>query len=159
MIYLAAPFFNEGQLLRIGIVEQCCRKADLKYFSPRHEGGVINDMDPELRSKSLLRVFKSNVRGMEASTLMLAGLDDKDTGTTWELGWYYGRKRMGLPIAPLITYSFRPMELNLMLSQSTTGHLQGHQQIEQFIDLLGKYPNDLKEACAKWKFAQARTSE
>ena len=159
MIYLAAPFFNEGQLLRLEIVEQCCRKADLKYFSPRIEGGVILDMGHEERARNLMRVFKSNVRGMEASTLMLAGLDDKDTGTTWELGWYYARKRMELPIAPLVTYSFRPIGLNLMLSQSTTGHLEGQAQIEQFIDLLGKYPNDLKEACAKWKFAQARTSE
>jgi nucleoside 2-deoxyribosyltransferase len=127
MIYLAAPFFNEAQLQRLILIEDQLRKQQIEFFSPRLIGGVLNDMAEAQRAASLASVFKSNVDGIQGSALVLAGIDDKDTGTTWEMGYAYGR------YVPIVTYSFEKVKANLMLAQATRLHLNGHGALSHFI--------------------------
>lgn len=132
MIYLAAPFFTPTQLERIQILERRLDEIGIPYFSPRKEGGVLNDMSPSERSKALSQVFHSNVSGMHRATLLLAGVDDKDTGTTWEMGFFYGyhfcvssgqfTNTGNLPKVALMTYSFDGKPANVMLTQSALNH-------------------------------------
>jgi nucleoside 2-deoxyribosyltransferase len=137
MIYLAAPFFNEVQLQRLTTIEDQLKKHQIEFFSPRLIGGVLNDMPALQRAASLAGVFKSNVDGIIGSSLVLAGLDDKDTGTTWELGFAYGVSNwpLGDPL-PIVTYSFEKVKANLMLAQATNLHLNGHGAVAHFINRL-----------------------
>ena len=134
MIYLAAPFFNEVQLQRLTMIEDQLKKHEIEFFSPRLIGGVLNDMPEPQRAASLAGVFKSNVDGIVGSALMLAGIDDKDTGTTWELGFAYGLNQWtkAYPL-PIVTYSFEKTKANVMLAQATSLHLNGHGAISHFI--------------------------
>lgn len=127
MIYLAAPFFNEAQLQRLTLIEEQLQKQQIAFFSPRLIGGVLNDMPEAQRAASLAGVFKSNVDGIEQSSMVFAGIDDKDTGTTWEMGYAYGCA------VPIVTYSWEKVKANLMLAQATDLHLNGHGAVSHFV--------------------------
>lgn len=144
MIYLAAPFFTPEQVAIVASVERALDEIGMDYFSPRKESGVLNAMTPEQRAQSLSQVFISNVRAIERATLMLAGIDFKDTGTTWEMGFFYGfiyaQFEVGyradsdpLIKVPLMTYSFSGKQANVMLSQSSRGHFTGLDDLYVFM--------------------------
>lgn len=136
MIYLAAPFFTPPQIELIGRLERMLDERNLRYFSPRKQGGVL-DIAKKPDQAALLKVFASNIEGMRACDMMLAGVDYKDTGTTWEMGFWYGHnKRSSISPKlhhPLVTYSLNNSPANLMLSQSTNGHISSLGELERFI--------------------------
>jgi nucleoside 2-deoxyribosyltransferase len=136
MIYLAAPFFNEEQLETLRSVEDLLKEHGLKFFSPRLIGGVLNDMTSEVRERSLKEVFNSNIIGMLNCDIMLAGTGWRDTGTTWEMGWWYGAQCR----RPLLTYAFNGAPANVMLSQSTGHHFASFSELREFIERGNSFP-------------------
>lgn len=86
-VYLASPFFNEKQLKRVVVVEEILRKNGIEFHSPRSVG-VLKDMSHEERMARMKDVFDSNLKEMDNSTHMIQIVDDRDTGTIYEGGYF-----------------------------------------------------------------------
>lgn len=115
MIYLASPFFNEKQLDFVKRLEEAFDFAGLDYFSPRSEG-ILIEMSPEEKAIKMQEIFQSNINHIVDCSIMVAVIDDYDTGTVWEMGLAYGLER------PIYTISDNDYGLNVMIRQSTTIH-------------------------------------
>jgi len=115
MIYLASPFFNEEQLNTVMLIELALEEAGIPYFSPRSEG-VLIDMTPEEREKAFEGIYLSNIQNMNDCDVMVANIDDRDTGTTFEIGYMTGRNK------PVLSYSGHDYQINVMLRQSVLTH-------------------------------------
>ena len=112
-IYLAGPFFNEEQLNFIKALENALKDYDV--FSPRSEGTLIN-MSQEEKEKALNKIFKSNVSNIKDCDIVVAVIDDWDTGTVWECGAAY------IAGKPIFTISNKDYGLNVMVRQSVACH-------------------------------------
>lgn len=123
-IYLAGPFFNEEQLNNIKEIENLCKITKHKYFSPRLE--LI--LKPNATLKERENVFKSNIQNIQNSKLVLACIDDNDTGTIWEIGYAYAINK------PTVLYTFKNKKVNVMLAQSCKGFIDGYKNIELFLN-------------------------
>lgn len=145
MIYLAAPFFTQEQLHLVIDFEVLLTKLGLAYYSPRSDG-VLQDMTPEQRKASFKNVFEMNVRRMNEADTMLALMDFKDTGTTWELGYFTGRKRATRTSLRIWTYTTNADQMNVMLKECSDVHITGRDQALLF----------LSDPTAKIDFADAR---
>ena len=144
-VYIAAPFFTDKCNAVLDVVEQKFKDNEISYFSPRKEGGVLNDMSEKKRRKNLLPVFMSNIAGITNSDLLLAVVDRVDTGTTWEMGCAFGYWLVRCNAAsnitassskidvPIVTFSYTYQEANLMIAQSTGTHLLGTEDLDAFI--------------------------
>ena len=115
MIYLASPFFNEEQLNFVKELEEAFDIAGISYFSPRSEG-VLIEMTPEEKEKKMTEIFESNVKHIAQANLVVAVIDDWDTGTVWEMGFAYGIN------IPIMTISNHDYGLNVMVRQSVECH-------------------------------------
>ena len=117
-VYLAGPFFSPAQLEFIESLEAAILDAGFELFSPRladdaktmNEKKLFNDDD--LRHK----VFTSNVVNISDSALMVAVVDDRDTGTTWEMGYASAKN------VPIFTVTNEHHGMNLMLAHCIIGH-------------------------------------
>ncbi|NDB93919.1 MAG: hypothetical protein EB165_04640 [Euryarchaeota archaeon] len=140
MIYIAGPFFNEAQVARIRLIEDLCEENRLPYFSPRLRAPVLNSLDEQDRKKAIKGVFNSNVYGLNNSSVLLADLTDKDTGTIWELGYFFalsnGRDKKGN--LAIISYSQKAEAVNVMLSRSTYAHISETDELVRFFSSLGE---------------------
>lgn len=120
-LYIAAPFFNEDELKRVIAVERMIRSVPgLQYYSPRSDG-VLKDMTPEERKAAAPKIFALNVQKINECAGMVAILDTSDTGTSWELGYAYGKR-------PIIAYTSGGKTLNVMLRQCVNAH--AHEGVE-----------------------------
>jgi len=115
MIYLASPFFNEKQLNFVKKLEEAFTLAELQFFSPRSEG-VLKDMTPEERSQRMLEIFDSNISHMNAACVIVAVIDNYDTGTVFEIGYGYGKD------IPIFTITDNDYGLNVMVRECVTAH-------------------------------------
>lgn len=91
-VYIASPFFNEKQLNSVKVVERILDEAKIEYHSPRSVG-VLKDMNKEEKMNSMKRIFDSNLDEMDNCTHMIAILNDRDTGTLVEFGYFLGVDR------------------------------------------------------------------
>lgn len=140
-IYLAAPFFTPMQLELVQEVEKLISTIPgLTYFSPRSEG-VLKDMTAEERAASMQRIFQSNVDHIQGCDCLLAILDHKDTGTTWELGMAYGMNSSGEgkligehnPIK-IFGFTGNPLvEINVMLKKCLHAHAAGMAELKEML--------------------------
>lgn len=115
-IYIAAPFFNDAQLHQVQLVEKMLIELHAPFHSPRSTG-VLIEMAQAERERAAPKIFNSNVEEMCACTAIVALLDDKDTGTTWELGFGYALKRL-LPQYKLLGVQLNGKPCNVMLQES-----------------------------------------
>ena len=145
-IYIAGPFFNEEQLSRIITIESMLDAHGIKYFSPRKfrisdrpdlESSILKDMDPGKQREVAKAIFDSNIDGIRGSDGIIAVIDDKDTGTSFELGYAacFARRNIGsrLPgIYPyrIITINFTGKGLNVMLRECVDFHAQNESQLD-----------------------------
>lgn len=125
-VYIAAPFFNPEQLRSVMFVEEVLQKIGVDYFSPREEG-VIKNMTIEEKKLNAKRLFDSNIQNMKDCDVMIAIVDDKDTGTSFEMGYFscLGKN--------LITLSVHGKEKNLMLTFCVSAHLSSMEEFEDFM--------------------------
>lgn len=123
-IYLAGPFFNEEQLMTQKIVEGICREHYWDFFSPRLECYCPPKASKEVQQ----RTFDMNVSHVKKAPLVIARIDDFDTGTIWEMGLAYAYK------VPVIAYTTFPegRGLNLMLARGCVGFVKGLDRLERF---------------------------
>lgn len=83
-VYLAAPFFNLGEMWVVDLVRRSLIELGSEPFSPFHDVGPGG---PEVAVKDLA--------GLDASSSVLALLDAFDTGTVFEVGYAV---RNGTPV-------------------------------------------------------------
>lgn len=126
--YLAGPFFNVDQNDTMDKVEAMVEEYGFEMFSPRKEGGVFNkDAPAEEREKQARAIFVGNENAMANADFALLNLDDKDTGTAWEFGYFYGK---GIPC---VSYSKHGYGANIMLSQSGMAHFSDLSSLKYFL--------------------------
>lgn len=144
-VYLAGPFFNETQVATIKKLETLLESLGFDVYSPSRDGEKL-DMStdsPELRAT----VFDSNVQHLSSADIIVAVIDDRDTGTVWEMGCRYGRwldryncsrdvshkddSRRDCPM--IVTYTDNDYGVNLMLTESIACHCKGAAELEVYL--------------------------
>ncbi len=138
--YLAGPFFKPEQITTLNQIEFECDHIGLEYFSPRIECMC----PPDAPLKKRMETFDMNCQGILLSSFVLARIDDFDPGTIWEIGYAFAKN---VPVYAFTTVPGRG--LNLMLSQSCNGFLQGMDSVCRFLNDMYNH-NDDREALA-WK--------
>lgn len=146
-VYIAAPFFNEAQLAVVERIEKILEANDIKYFSPRKDG-VLIEMEKAERDKKMEAIFQSNIQHLEDCNCMIAIIDDYDTGTVFELGYWTALRYEREQIA--ITVSANDYTLNVMLKYAVNCHTQSIDDLYRLIlgIKMDGGPNEMN--LAKW---------
>jgi nucleoside 2-deoxyribosyltransferase len=142
-IYLAAPFFSPAQLATVEAVEAAMSARGIKHFSPRSEG-IIQGRTAAERKAMAPVIFSSNCLEIDCSDGILAVIDDRDQGVTWEIGYAYARAKR------IVTYTDRGYGLNVMISECVSAHLRGMPQLEEFLDEL-KRTKSMYKISGRWR--------
>lgn len=110
-IYIAAPFFNERQLEIVKNVEAHLEKFGLDFFSPR-SGGVLKDMSERKQEETKREIYLNNIYEMDQCTHMIACVEEKDTGTNFEIGYFAAKEK------PVVLFSEKIETVNVMLAEA-----------------------------------------
>lgn len=156
-VYLAGPFFSPTQIAFIEFLEKAIVEAGFELFSPRKPPAALEMnacvMEKLAPSDDLrLRVFSDNVVNIEDADLMVAVIDDRDTGTVWEMGFAAALS------VPIVTVTNHTYGMNLMLAQTIVGHAKGQEDIKEMLRLaaiLEKEPDDPHYIEFKQKFGSS----
>lgn len=139
LIYLASPFFTPTQLATVQAIEEAIAATPgLECYSPRKDG-VLQDMSSEERAASYARVYQKNTDMIETCDALIAVLDEKDSGTLFEMGYargYHGSSNMTFHM-----FSFTSAvqtKTNVMLGQSTDGHVTGLSELKALLHILAR---------------------
>lgn len=136
-VYAAGPFFTPDQVNTQQKVEEILTKYGYDFFSPRLEGGVFNkDAPEEVRQKQAQDIFDNNLNSMSSVDFAICNIDDRDTGTAWEFGWFNGKGK------PAVTFSGHNYGCNIMLSQSGLGHCPNLEILDKFLGKLKELVDD-----------------
>jgi nucleoside 2-deoxyribosyltransferase len=128
-IYLASPFFNPEQVAVVERIENLLTELKIDFYSPRKDGVLMN-MTPEERKASTKRIFDKNVLEINKSSMILAVIDGKDTGTVWEIGY---SAASGIPI---ITYTDHGYGVNVMLKECVVAHVKGVDRLRDLLNVV-----------------------
>lgn len=113
-VYIAAPFFTPTQIEIVQSVELALKSEGVRYYSPRSEG-TLKNMSIKDQRASRKKIFDLNVWHMEDCTHMIACVEHKDTGTIWEMGFFYAQSK------PIIMLSYDLRKVNVMLAEAASG--------------------------------------
>lgn len=144
-VYIAAPFFNQEQLLAVNEIENILDKYGIEYFSPRLDG-VLTEMSKTEKSERMKGIFLGNIAELNRCNLMIAVIDNYDTGTVFELGFFFGKKKE----EPIITVSNRDFDLNVMLKFSVSCHLKKIESLSVLISSLIESKENEQETFRRW---------
>lgn len=143
-VYMAGPFFTPEQKKTMDRLKEILLQEDLRVCDPRELNPVLTDMtDEQRRAFSKKDIFDANVVGLLRSWCVIACIDDRDTGTSWELGYAYclmthrdgGR-------GPIITVSANGYGCNVMLSEAADGHFPTLEALDRRIIRLARQIKD-----------------
>lgn len=142
-VYLAGPFFNPAQIETMDAVKLMLKEHGLKVADPRELSPVIVDLPPEERKAALFAgIFRNNIDAMDDSYSIIACIDDRDTGTSFELGYMCSEMMARSTIigksGPIVTFSAHGHGCNVMLSQATSGHYSNLQELADDIQYLSE---------------------
>lgn len=127
-LYIASPFFNPEQLAVVEHVERSIRYIKgLDYYSPRNDG-VLHCMTPAERLAAGPKLFKLNCAMVRECVAVIALMDYKDTGTTWETGFAFG---IGKPVFGYRTDPSKP--INVMLQQCFHAVVYGEEELAEML--------------------------
>jgi nucleoside 2-deoxyribosyltransferase len=123
-VYIAGPFFNPRQVATVEMVEAALeqRAHCLTYFSPMRMG-ILSPSKQDAK-----RIFDGNIKALKECDSMIAIIDDRDTGTIWEMGYAYAT---GIDT---ITFTNNDYGLNVMIGQSIRAHCVTESQLLLAID-------------------------
>ena len=150
-VYLAAPFFTAEQLATVERLEEVLASLPLEVYSPRRDGVLMN-MSREEKKKSTKKIFDLNCHHISESDVVLAVIDDKDTGTVWELGYASCRKHEYL-LPKIVTYTEKGYGLNVMIQECVDSHVRGIEQARELFTRLTSSPNvvDYRTVCSDYR--------
>lgn len=128
-LYIAAPFFNIGQLTLVNSVEiMIATTPGLLFYSPRTDG-VLQDMTPEQRADMAPKLFALNKKMIRECDAVLAIKDHKDSGTTWETGFAHG---IGKPVFGY-RHGTTAEPLNIMVLHCFDAFAEGSTELQVFL--------------------------
>lgn len=133
-VYLAAPFFNPKQIAFVVDIEKVIERGGYRMFSPR-KGDNALEMNAILRDggspPSPLRwaVFNDNCINIDDADLLVAVIDDFDSGVLFEIGYAYARQ------IPIVTITNCDFGCNLMLAHSVIGHLKSLVELNDVLQI------------------------
>lgn len=137
--YTAGPLFTPDQIDTCEKVEAMLSEYEFSFFSPRLNGGVFNkEASKEEREKQARAIFVGNENAMSDADFAVVNLDDKDTGTAWEFGYFYAKG------TPCVSYSKHGYGANIMLSQSGLAHFSDLSSLKLFLKHLKKNLKEMK---------------
>lgn len=135
-VYLAGPFFNPEQVAVIEKLERLLAKFPVfSVYSPRVDG-VLIEMSAADKIKNSRQVFMTNCQKLRWADLVLAVVDGRDTGTTWEMGFAFAT---GIKI---ITYTDNDYGLNVMIQESVAAHARGEEDAEKILSAINRFDVD-----------------
>ena len=126
MIYLAGPWFTEGQPERLAKIEELMDELGLSYYSPRLDG---IDLTPDATEADRNAVFADNVTHLRQAQLVVAVVDGFDTGTIWETGTAYG---LNIPVA-YYGETLADGTFNVMLAKSGKAVIENMPDLKAFL--------------------------
>ncbi|KRK74473.1 hypothetical protein FD30_GL002222 [Levilactobacillus namurensis DSM 19117] len=126
-VYLSGPWFAPGEPERLGALENLMNDMGISYYSPRLDG---IDLTPDATDADRDAVFADNTAHLKTAKLVLAVVDDYDTGTIWETGMAFGRE---IPIAYYMETLKTGETFNVMLAKSAVAVLEDLDQTRQFL--------------------------
>jgi nucleoside 2-deoxyribosyltransferase len=129
-IYLASPFFNKDQIAVVERLETIIQNKGLDLISPRQSGLILKDMTAEDKVKYASIIFSTNLEDIEKADAIVAVIDDRDTGTIWEMGYGHARFK------PIYSFTNKDYGVNVMLSGCVKGHARGFDQFERMAELI-----------------------
>ena len=115
-VYIASPLFNPTQIARIKEIEEICEVSEIEYFSPRL--AQFGSVEEGLTEENAKLIFDNNVEEVKNCDTLIAILDDKDTGTAWEIGMAYA---LGKRIILVQFDKSKISKTNIMLSNCGNG--------------------------------------
>ena len=127
IVYLASPFFTPDQVNSVRALETLIESCGYRCLSPSRDGIVIA---AESTWEDRRQGFTWNTDSIESSQLVVANIDDRDQGTSYEMGYAYGQDK------PIVTISLHNYEVNLMLACGTLGHLKSLEELKVALDIL-----------------------
>lgn len=135
-VYIAAPFFNEDQVKIVESIEAALDKAGIEYFSPRSAGTLMamSKGEQALRRRD---IYMGNITAMENCTHMVACIEHKDTGTTFEIGYYAAIKR------PIVLFHADPGRVNVMLAEAAFTVCDRAEMVQR--SLVGRYHINIED--------------
>lgn len=153
-VYLAGPFFNDEQKAKMDKVKALCELIGFSVADPRKLGPVIVDTPDKKKTPEFFKkIFDGNINGMDESHFILACLDDKDIGTSFELGFMFCSGK------PIISFAFGEGKTNVMLGQAVDFHASSYEELEEFLKLnINEYQKDPDLWCPM-KLSKAESNE
>ncbi len=129
-IYLAGPFRNVDERTRINRVHDVLRTQVWPgtAFAPEiylpHKFLVLS---PKASQEEQKKVFDENTMQILGATIMMAILDERDSGTVWEMGYAYGKR-------PVIgVYVDHTDKMSVMLSHGCHKIFNGIRMLEGYL--------------------------
>ena len=101
-IYVAGPLFTEGQRWLLERVDAVCREQGFETYLPHRDAGLFD------RDSDSSFFFQQDLRQLAEADAVVAVLngDDVDSGTAWEMGYFYAQK--GGPIIGYVSDTRKP---------------------------------------------------
>ena len=124
-IYIAGPLFKPAHIEVIKNIEQLLDSLSCPYFSPR-EFGVI--ADEKMTPERMRRIYDMNIDMVAQCDTMIAIIDDRDTGTVFEIGYASAMSKN------IITYSSQGYGVNVMLAHAVFTHTQNLEELQQALN-------------------------
>ena len=125
-IYLASPFFNDEELVRMVKVLGTLRNKNLEVFSPyEHQNKHLEFGSMEWRKET----YKGDIRGIECADVVVAIVSNgnySDSGTAFEIGYATAK---GIPV---VVVNLSDKEINLMISDSLKVYLSSIEELEEY---------------------------
>ncbi|MDI3312182.1 MAG: PfkB family carbohydrate kinase [Thermoanaerobacterium sp.] len=110
LIYLAGPFFDQGEINWVQYMFDALQHHGFMIFSPLHHAGRASKNS---KIKEKREIFKIDIDNLRKSTIIVALLDGDDTGTAFECGYAYAMEKPVIGVHS--RFNNRP---NLMLEMS-----------------------------------------
>jgi len=101
-IYVAGPLFTEEQRWLLERVDAVCREQGFETYLPHRDAGLFD------RDSDSSFFFQQDLRQLQEAAAVVAVLngDDVDSGTAWEMGYFYAIK--GGPIIGYVNDTRKP---------------------------------------------------
>lgn len=136
-VYIAAPFFNEAEVETVKRIEGLLECMELKYFSPR-TSGVLMDMDKKEAESKYDFIFRINIERLNWCDTVVAVIDNRDIGTIWEMGFAFANEK------DIISYTAHDYGLNIMLAKSVRYHAKSTVELHKALSDISLTTSDYK---------------
>lgn len=133
-VYLASPFFNDGELERMHSVLKVLREErGFEVFAPFELKSQLEFGSKEWRTET----FNADLEGIKNSDVVVAIISNgnySDSGTAWECGYAYASGK------PVIVVNLTGKPVNLMISDSLTSYIDSLETLKTYdFDKLEKF--------------------